>query len=143
MLKLRFWLKMTSYPSWFISFQYYQFKFENLNHFQAQWFNSFQDFPPVTSTNVGVSPQNFLTFSFNSYHTLLSQLLNLNQSHPSKKLFFWSNPYKTEVMITSLIEMLALPKLGHMITSSHAKILLVTSWTEIITWQALFQNTFL
>ena len=28
-------------------------------------------FSPVTSTNVGVSPQNFLTFSFNSFATLV------------------------------------------------------------------------
>ena len=27
-------------------------------------------FPPVTSTNVGSNPQNFLTFSFNSFVTL-------------------------------------------------------------------------
>ena len=28
-------------------------------------------FPPVTSTNVGFSPQNFLTFSFNPFATLV------------------------------------------------------------------------
>ena len=37
--------------------------------------------------------------------------LNLNQELPSQNLFFWSNPYKTEVMITSLIELLELTKL--------------------------------
>ena len=42
-------------------------------------------------------------------------LLNLNQEHPSKKWFFWPNPYKHEVMTTSLIEMLELPNFGHMI----------------------------
>ena len=98
-------------------------------------------FSLLTSTNIGINPQNFLTFSFNSCHTL-SQLLNLNQSHPSKKLFFWSNPYKTEVMITSFIEMLAIPNFGHMTTSSRDKVFLATSWTEIITSQPLFQNNF-
>ena len=28
-------------------------------------------FSPVTSTNVGISPQNFLTFSFNPFSTLV------------------------------------------------------------------------
>ena len=76
-------------------------------------------FPPVTSTNVGISPQNFLTFSFYPFTTLLQyfkaipstspKLLNLNQEHPSKNWFFWLNPYNIEVMITCLIEMLVLP----------------------------------
>ena len=44
--------------------------------------------------------------------------LNLNQELPSQNLFFWSNPYKTEVMITSLIELLELPNFGHMTTST-------------------------
>ena len=35
-----------------------------------------------------------------------------------KKRFFWSNPYKIEVMITSLIEMLELPNFGHMTAST-------------------------
>ena len=74
-------------------------------------------FSPVTSTNVGFGPQNFLTFSFNPFASLVQnfqfeptaspKLLNLNQDHPSKKKrFFWSNPYKIEVMIIFLIEML-------------------------------------
>ena len=33
---------------------------------------------------------------------------------PQKKRFFWSNPYKIEVMITSLLEILELPNFGHM-----------------------------
>ena len=37
---------------------------------------------------------------------------------PQKKRFFLSNPYKTEVLITSLIEMLELPNFGHMSTST-------------------------
>ena len=31
---------------------------------------------------------------------------------PQKKQYFWSNPYKMEIMITSLIEMLELPNHG-------------------------------
>ena len=83
---------------------------------------------PVTSTNVGFSPQNFLTFTFNLFATLVHnlkfvpsaspKLLNLNQYHPSKKRFFWSNPYKIEVMITFLIEVLELTNFGHMIKST-------------------------
>ena len=37
---------------------------------------------------------------------------------PQKKWFFWSNPYKIEVMITSPIEMLELPNFGHMTRST-------------------------
>ena len=77
-------------------------------------------YSPVTSTNVVISFQNFLTFSFNPFATLVSnfkaissaspKLLNLNQDHPSKKCFFWSNRY--------IIEMLQLLNLGHMTTST-------------------------
>ena len=35
----------------------------------AKW--SPTSFSPVTSTNVGTSPQNFLTFSFNPFATLV------------------------------------------------------------------------
>ena len=60
------------------------------------------------------------------------KLLKSNQDHPSKKCFFWSNPYEIEVMITSVKEILELLNFGHMITSktrfeSSDKILLVTS----------------
>ena len=85
-------------------------------------------FSPVTSTNVGFGPQNFLTFSLKLFATLVQKfkfvpsaspkLLNLNQDHPSKKaICFWSNPYKIEVLISFLIEMLQLPNFGHMTTS--------------------------
>ena len=81
-------------------------------------------FSPVTSTNVKISPQIFLTFSFNHFATLMknfkaipsARLLNLNQKHPSKNLFFWSHPYKIEIMIISLIEMLELPSFDYMTT---------------------------
>ena len=50
-------------------------------------------------------------------------------------------------MITNIVEMLELPKFGHINTStawfeSHNKVLLVTLWTEIITSWLLFQNAF-
>ena len=50
--------------------------------------------------------------------------------------------------MTSLIEILELPKCGHMTSStisfeSRDNILLVTSWTEIMRSQRLFQNTFI
>ena len=55
-------------------------------------------FSPVTSRNVGFGPQNFLTFSFNLFATLLQnfkfvpsaspKLLNLNQDQHSKKAMF-------------------------------------------------------
>ena len=55
-------------------------------------------FSPVTSTNVGFGPQNFLALSFNPFTTLVQNikfvpraspnLLNLNQDHPLKKAIF-------------------------------------------------------
>ena len=102
------------------------------------------NFSPVTSANVRIGPQNFLTFSFNPFDRLVEnfkfvpsgnpKLLNFNQDHPS----FWSNPYKIDVMITSLIQMLELPNFGHMTTSTikfglYDKILMVTSQTEYMT----------
>ena len=64
-----------------------------------------------------------LTYSFN---LLLSHWYNISRPYlvpvanhwtwtkctPQKIWFFWSNPYKIEVMITSLIERLELPNLG-------------------------------
>ena len=37
---------------------------------------------------------------------------------PQRKQFFWSNPYKIKVMITSLTEMLEFPNFGHMTKST-------------------------
>ena len=55
-------------------------------------------FSPVTSTKAGFGTWNFLTFSFNTFSTLVQsfkfvpspspKLLNLNKDHPSKKVFF-------------------------------------------------------
>ena len=102
-------------------------------------FNPIQDrvgpptsFSSVTSAKIGISPQNFLTFSSNTFpqcckiyyqvfkfkfiSSASPKLLNLNQDHLSKKRFFWSNPYKIVVIITSLSEMLELQNFGHMTT---------------------------
>ena len=59
-------------------------------------------------------------------------------STPQKNCFFWSNPYKIEVMITSVIEILEFPNFGGMIThttlfDSCNEIWLVTSWEEFMT----------
>ena len=59
-------------------------------------------------------------------------------------LLFWSNPYKVEVMITSLIEVLDLPNFGHMTTSkiqfeARDKTLLVIPWAEIISHNSYFK----
>ena len=63
------------------------------------------------------------------------KLLNSNKDHLSKKVVFWSNAYKTEmIMTTSLIEVLELPNFDHMTTSkiyfeSYNKFLLMTLQT--------------
>ena len=44
------------------------------------------------------------------------KLLNLNQSQPFNLWKFLLNSFKTEVMITSLVEMLKLPIFGQMAT---------------------------
>ena len=69
-------------------------------------------------------PSKLSDFQFNLFAKLVenvkaipsasSKLLNLNREHPSKKRFFWSNHYKIELTMTSVIKMLELPNLGHM-----------------------------
>ena len=105
-------------------------------------------FSSVTSTNVGISPQNFLTFSFNPFDRLVwnfkfvpstsPKLLNLNQDHPWKKRFFWPNPYKnwgcdnfsyTNPRVTKLWS----HDYIHNIIWVMWQILLVTSQTEYMT----------
>ena len=84
-------------------------------------------FSPVASTNVGFSLQTFwhlvLTLLPHCCKISSSCLLpvqncwTITKTTPQKKQFFLSNPYKIEVMITFLIEMLQLPNFGHMTTS--------------------------
>ena len=100
--------------------------------------NAFTNFYPLTFPNVRVSP---LNFSSNLFATLLEnfkailsaspKLSHLNQDHSSQKYFFRSNPYKIEVMMSSLTEILEVVNFGHMPTSIefevHDKILLISS----------------
>ena len=81
--------------------------------------------------NVGISPLKFP--SFNSFVTLChqiiviqiivlmplcchSQIIEIKPGAPLKEnMFFWSNLYKIEMTITSLIVMLELPNFGRVI----------------------------
>ena len=68
----------------------------------------------VTSTNIGITPKIFLACSFNPFATLVQNFKATPNANPKllnwaplrKILIFWSNPYKTEVVTTSLIEIL-------------------------------------
>ena len=71
------------------------------------------------------------------------------QDNLSKKWFFWSHPYKIEVMIISLIEMQELPNFGHMTTftielhlqfESLDKILLVTCCYHVIAFISKYHH---
>lgn len=64
---------------------------------------------PVTSLIVRVSPQNFVTFSFNTFSipSTCPKLGNLNQDHPA-------NPHTIELMPNPLIETRELLSFGHM-----------------------------
>ena len=85
-------------------------------------------FSLITSADIGISSQKFLTFNFNLSATLVLnfkaiQVPVLNywiwtKNTPQKNCFFWSNPFKIEVMITSLIEMPYLPNFDQMTTST-------------------------
>ena len=46
------------------------------------------------------------------------RIIELETNKLSKKCFFWSNPYNSEVMITSLKEILEISKFGYMSTST-------------------------
>ena len=84
-------------------------------------------FSSVTSTNVRIS---FKTFWFlvltlltdwckisSLYLELVPNYWTWTKITPQKKRCFWSNSYKFEVLITSLIQMPELPNFGHMTTS--------------------------
>ena len=81
-------------------------------------------FSPTTSTNVGISLQNFLTFSFNPLATLVWNFKAIPSDSPNfieleprlscQKSGFSGQTCKTEVMISSLIKVLALLNFGHM-----------------------------
>ena len=75
--------------------------------FKIRGWRLFISFFPVPSTKIGTSLQNYCP----NYWIL-------TKSTPQKRWFFWSNPYKIEVVITSFIEMLELSNFGHMNTST-------------------------
>ena len=80
-------------------------------------------------------PTSFSPITFFSQAQIIELKLRPPRLQKKKKWFFWSNAYKIEVMITSLIEVEQLQIFGHMATStSHSRdiILLVTSWREIM-----------
>ena len=79
----------------------------------------------VTSAKVGNRPRNWILFLSllpllckisSSYLVPVPNYWTWTKTTPQKKRFFWSNPYKIEVIITSLTEMLELPNFGCMTT---------------------------
>ena len=84
-------------------------------------------FSPVTSTNVGFGRKTFWILVLillpnyckisSSYLVPVPNYWTWTKTTSQKKRFFWSNPYKIEVIITFLIEMLQLLNFGHMTTS--------------------------
>ena len=78
----------------------------------------------IIFTNVGIILKNWGTPSLNHFTIQCkiskpSQCRNLNQDGLLKNLIFWSNVYKTEVITTSLIEMLLqFPKFDDMTIST-------------------------
>ena len=114
-------------------------------------------FSTGTSTNVWICPQNFLTFSFKPFATLLlnfkatpstgPKLLNWIQEHPSKKFIFCSNSNKM-VMVTSVIKMLKLPNFGHITKSTVLlrHVIKFCCWRheqKLWTLKPLFRNPFI
>ena len=73
---------------------HYNFLLKIFNPIQDGGTKSFPPLTPVTSINVEISPQNFLTFSFNPFATMVqsfktipsasTKLLNLNPGHLQK-----------------------------------------------------------
>ena len=99
-------------------------RFWNFNPIQDGRKRLTTSFPPVTSTNVGFSLQNVWLLVSNllphwsktSRSYPVPNYWTWTKSTPKKNWFFWSNPYKIDIMITSVIEMLELSNLGHMAT---------------------------
>ena len=104
-------------------------------------------FFPLYFQKIEISPKTFKLLVF----TLLQQCFKISRHYLvpvsnywtwtkitlQKHWFFWSNPDKIKVQITSFIETLELPKFGYMNTfimqvESRDKILMAMSWTEIM-----------
>ena len=129
----------------------------NFNLIQAGAKRPPSSLSPVTSTNIGISVQTFwlsvLTFLphwckiSRPYLVAVSTYWTWTKSTLQRKWFFWSNPYRIEVMIASLTEMLVTKLWSH----DHIYIIIWTMWhnyvnnfmwTKIMTSLLLFQNTF-
>ena len=108
-------------------------------------------FSPVTSTKVGISPKNFLTLlphwcEIPSLYLMpVPNYWTWTKTAPQKKQFFRSNPYKIEVVITSLTEMLELTSLSKKSLKTREKfkkieimyqnaIYICISWYNKISW---------
>ena len=72
-------------------------------------------FSHVTSTNVGISPLNFVQ-NFKAIPSANSKFWTWTMSSSQKNRFFWSNLYKIKVMITSPIVILELQNFDQMTT---------------------------
>ena len=92
---------------------------QSKNNILGNNLNPIQDGEGAKSSSISFSPK-FLSFSFNTFATLLqhfSQIIDFElKASLTKNWFFWSNPYKIEVMTTPLIEMLELPNFDYMNT---------------------------
>ena len=83
-------------------------------------------FSSLTSPNVRLAPKTFwLLVSTilrrwckisSSYLIPVSNYWTWTKTTPQNKPFFWSNPYKIGVMITSLTQMFEVPNFGHLLT---------------------------
>ena len=65
-----------------------------------------------------------MVWNFKAIPSASPKLLVWIKTFPQNKWFFWSNLYKTEVMIISLIEMLELPNFSH-----------ITTFTKTFEWR--------
>ena len=71
----------------------------------------------LTSPNLGIGKENLPTFSFNHFAILVSNSSSYLVSVPNCQSQV-SVPNKLEIMITTLIEMLQLPNLGRVTTTT-------------------------
>ena len=79
-----------------------------------------------------------MTVKIHDHTSASPQVIELSPRLPLKKLFLWLNHYKIHNMITAIVETLEFPNFGELSTSkiwfdSRHKILLMASWTEIMT----------
>ena len=66
--------------------------------------------------SVPVRNEFYAEFSLINHMKVPVKIIQLKPRATLKKCFFWSNLYKIEVMITSLIKILELPNIGYTTT---------------------------